>query len=403
MQLRPGTRGLTVLLALMTAIGPLSTDIYLASMPHIGQALGATNGAVQLTLSAYLLGFATGQIIYGPLSDKYGRRPCLLAGFTLYFVASLACLASPTIEVLVAARIAQALGAAGPIILARTVVRDLYTGTRAARQLALMSTIAGFTPIFAPVLGGLLQSTFDWHATFIVMAALGGIMGLATMMLLPETNAHRHDERLSPGMIAKSFGIVFSNRAYRTYVGMQALSYNGLFAFLSGSSYVLQRIYGFDAVEFGMLFGACSSSYVAGTLVGSRLVGRRGPDGMIALGTKCLFVGGLGQVIAVLALPHTAAALIVPQMLYFFGLGFTLPNAIAAAMGPFPERAGTASSLMGFVQMTSAAITGWVMGALLGETALPLVTVMAFAGVGSFLVFRLTRHHRPEPVPSRTF
>ena len=156
MRFRPDTRGMTILLAMMTALGPLSTDIYLASMPHIGAALGASNGSVQLTMSAYIVGFAFGQVLHGPLSDKYGRRPVLLWGFAPYLASTAACIASTTIDLLIAARVAQALGAAASTILARTIVRDLYEGARAGRQLAVMSAIAGVTPICAPMLGGVL-------------------------------------------------------------------------------------------------------------------------------------------------------------------------------------------------------------------------------------------------------
>ena len=394
MRLKPGSRGMTVLLALMTALGPLSTDIYLASMPHIGSALGASNASVQLTMSVYIVGFAFGQVLHGPLSDKYGRRPVLLGGFALYLAATAACVGAATIDQLIAARVAQALGAAASIILARAIVRDLFEGAQAGRQLAMMSTIAGFTPICAPALGGLLQAWFDWHASFVVMGLLGGTLALALFALLPETNKHIHNGPISLGAVLGSFGVVLQNRAYRSYLGIQAFSYNGLFAFLCGSSYVLQEIYGFSPVQFGLLFAICSMSFVGGAYAGGRLVARRGLDGMIRLGVLCVLLGGLAQVAAVLAFPTSAVALIAPEMIYFLGIGFLLPNTQAAAMTPFPERAGAASSLIGFAQMISAALVSWIMAASLGGTALPLVTVMAIAGMGAFAVFHLTKGHR---------
>ena len=394
MRLQPDTRGMTILLALMVALGPLSTDIYLASMPHIGAALGASNASVQLTMSVYIVAFAFGQVLHGPLSDKYGRRPVLLAGFAIYLAATLACVAASTIDMLIMGRVAQALGAAASTILARAIVRDLYEGARAGRQLAVMSTIAGFTPICAPALGGVLQAWFDWHASFVAMALLGGGLALALFTLLPETNKHTHGDRISVGTILVSFGVVLQNRAYRSYLGIQAFSYNGLFAFLCGSSYVLQEIYGFGPMEFGLLFSVCSMSFVLGAWSGGRMVARRGLEGMIRLGVACLLLGGVAQIAAVLAFPTSAMALIVPEMVYFLGIGFLLPNTQAAAMTPFPERAGAASSLIGFAQMTSAALVSWIMAASLGGSALPLVVVMALAGMGAFAVFHLTSHHR---------
>ena len=394
MRLQTDTRGMTILLAMMVALGPLSTDIYLASMPHIGAALGASNGSVQLTMSVYIVAFAFGQVLHGPLSDKYGRRPVLLAGFALYLAATIACVASSTIDMLIAARVAQALGAAASAILARAIVRDLYSGAQAGRQLAVMSTIAGFTPIGAPALGGVLQAWFDWHASFIAMGLLGGTLALALFALLPETNKRIHNGPLSLRTILASFGFVLQNRAYRTYLGIQAFSYNGLFAFLCGSSYVLQEIYGFSPMQFGLLFAICSMSFVFGAWSGGRMVARRGLEGMIRLGVACLMLGGLAQMAAVLTFPASPVALIAPEMVYFLGIGFLLPNTQAAAMQPFPERAGAASSLIGFAQMTSAALVSWIMAASLGGSALPLVVVMALAGVGAFAVFHLTKRHR---------
>jgi len=394
MRLKPGSRGLTILLAMMTGLGPLSTDIYLASMPFIGAALNASASAVQLTMSAYVIGFAFGQIIYGPLSDKYGRRPVLLTGFAIYLAATFACIFASTIETLITARIIQSLGAAGPIILARAIVRDLYEGAQAGRQLALMSTIVGFTPIGAPVLGGVLQAFFDWHASFVAMLMVAGILAFVVLLLLPETNHNRQEGPLSPRSILTSFGEVAKNHAFRTYAGMQALSYCGLFAFLSGSSYVLQKVYGFDSISFGLMFACCSVCYVSGAYIGARMVARRGLDGMIARGVAIMGFGGVVQLASVVVFPNAPLAFIIPEMIYFFGLAFIMPNTVAAAMSPFPERAGAASSLMGFVQMSAAALVAWAMALFLSTSAIPVAIVMAISGASAFALFHLTKHLR---------
>ncbi len=394
MRLQTDTRGMTLLLAMMTALGPLSTDIYLASMPHIGSALGASNASVQLTMSVYIVAFAFAQVLHGPLSDKYGRRPVLLGGFVVYLVATAACVFSTTIGMLIAARVAQALGVAASSILARAIVRDLYAGARAGRQLAVQSTIAGLTPICAPVLGGVLESAFGWQSSFVAMGLIGGAVAVCMILLLPETNKNIQTGPISLRSILESFGVVLKNPAYRSYLGIQAFSYNGLFAFLSGSSYVLQELYGFGPTQFGLIFAACSSSFVTGAYLGGRLVSRRGLDGMIRLGVTCVLIGGLGQLVAVLAFPKATVALVAPEMIYFLGIGFLLPNTQAAAMTPFPERAGAASSLIGFTQMISAAIVSWIMALTLGASAMPLVVVMAFSGLGSFAVFHSTTRYR---------
>src|SRR5580693_6737109 len=168
--LQPGTFGLTLLLAMLTALGPLSMDMYLPSLPDIARALDAPIAHTQLTISSYLVGFALGQMIYGPLSDRYGRRPVLLAAITLYLTSTLACTAAQSVDVLIAARLLQGVGGSGAIVLARAIVRDLYSGVRAARELSLMGSISAFAPIVAPMIGGVLQSAFGWRSSFVCMS-----------------------------------------------------------------------------------------------------------------------------------------------------------------------------------------------------------------------------------------
>lgn len=390
MRLHPNSLAMTVLLAGLTAMGPLATDIFVASLPQIGQAFGASTASAQLTITCYLVGFAAGQIFYGPFSDKFGRRPVMLAGFALYLTATAICVFATTIETLIAARIVQALGAAGPIILTRAIVRDLYEGSRAARQFAVMSMIAGITPVAAPILGGFLQAWFGWQASFFVMAFAGATLATCVFLLLPETNNHKQAGPISVASILGSFAIVARNKAYLSYLGIQACSYNGLFAFVSASAVVLQGTYGVSPVAYGFIFGGCSISYVFGAWLGARLVRTRGIEGMIRLGVAFLCAGGVIQIPLVLLFPTAILAVTVPDMIYFMGVGFLLPNTLAAALTPFPERAGAASSLMGFTQMASGALVGSLVGMSLGTSALPLAIVTALAGVGAFAIFHLT-------------
>src|SRR6202046_1305176 len=189
--LHPGTFALTLLLSLLTALGPLTMDMYLPSLPAIGQALDASTVQVQLTISSYLIGFACGQIIYGPVSDRIGRRPVILAALVLYAAASVVCANAQSIHVLIAVRFVQALGGAGCIVLARAAVRDLYSGVRAGRELSLMGSITAFAPIVAPAIGGVLQDTFGWHATFYVLVVFALLVGAIAARLLPETLRQR--------------------------------------------------------------------------------------------------------------------------------------------------------------------------------------------------------------------
>jgi MFS transporter, DHA1 family, multidrug resistance protein len=392
---------MTVLLASLTAMGPLATDIYVASLPQIARAFEASTASVQLTITCYLIGFAAGQIVYGPFSDKFGRRPLMLIGFALYLLATLGCILSISAPMLIGARVLQALGAAGPIILTRAIVRDLYEGPRAARQYAVMSMIMGVTPIGAPVLGGFLQFWFGWQASFFVMAGVGLTLATCVTFLLPETNKRKLADPISIAGILGSFAIVARNKAYLSYLGIQACSYNGLFAFVSSSSIVLQGSYGLTPVQFGFVFACCSSSYVAGAFVGARLATRRGLEGMIGLGAAWLCAGGVTQIVGVTLFPGSILAVVLPDMAYFVGVGFLLPNTLAAALTPFPDRAGAASSLMGFVQMTSGAIVGSIVGAQLGASAMPLAAVTFIAGVGAFSIFHASKAARAN-IPVRS-
>jgi len=394
MHLKPDTLAMTIMLAFMTALGPLATDLYLPSLPHIGATLGASPAAVQLTLSGYLIGFSGGQIIYGPVSDALGRKPILIAAFGLFVVATLACAAATTIEVLIIARALQALGAAGPIILARTIVRDLYSGARAGREMSMMGSIMGITPIIAPVLGAFLQVGFGWRASFLTMAAGGLVLAILAALKVPETNRSRNRDHLSVRAILSSYGIVLRSPSYRVYASLLALSYGGLFAFISASSFILQDVYGLDEIMFGIAFAICSVSFVAGTLIGTRLVTQRGSDHTIGVGVACLAIGGVGQWLVALFLPKALLAIILPEMIFFIGIGLVLPQAMAAAMAPFPERAGAASSLAGFVQMVFASATGAIVGAFVGSSAMPLVTASALSGLLALALFQTTKSLR---------
>ena len=378
--LRSGTFALTALLAGLSAVGPLTTDMYLPSLPDIARQLTASTAQVQLTISAYLIGFAVGQIVYGPISDRHGRKPVLLAAIMLYCAASLACAASVSIEMLIAARFFQALGGSGGIVLARAIVRDLYSGTRAGRELSAIGAVMALAPVLAPVAGGAVQTLSGWHAVFLALVA-AGVFGVGIVsMLLPETLARRAAEPVSPSSIGKSYATVARNPAYLAYLALATTSYAGLFAWISGASFVLQDLYGLAPFTFGVAFALGSVGYMSGSMISARLSHRLGLDGVLGLGGLANAAGGLAMVAAVALGLHSAISLVLPMAVYLAGLGMVLPQSIAGAMTPFPERAGAASSLLGFVQQSVAALFGAIVGLLLGKTAWPLAAGVAIAG-----------------------
>jgi DHA1 family bicyclomycin/chloramphenicol resistance-like MFS transporter len=379
--LRPDTLALTALLALLTAVGPMSVDLYLPSLPELGRVFGASVPQVQLTLSGYLFCFAIGQIVFGPISDHVGRKPVLLAALSLYVAICLSCVFATSIEMLIVLRCLQALGVAGAPVLARAIVRDLYQGVRAGRELARMGSITALAPVVAPSLGGVLQATFGWRASFLGMAALGLCAILLVTRLLPETMKQRPQEPMSLLSIVRGYGVFLGHRNFRIYLAIVAASYGGLFAWISGSSFVLQDLYGLSSLVFGVVFAAATLGYGLGTLLAARLVGRIGIDRTIVCGGLALAAGGLTMAAAIVMGATSPAALALPMAVYLCGLGLAMPQSMAGALTPFPERAGAASSLLGFLQQATASAIGIVVGQMLGASALPLAAVIAAMGV----------------------
>ena len=379
--LRPDTLALTALLALLTAVGPMSVDLYLPSLPELGRVFGASVPQVQLTLSGYLFCFAIGQIVFGPISDHVGRKPVLLAALSLYVAVCLSCLFATSIEMLIALRCLQALGVAGAPVLARAIVRDLYQGVRAGRELARMGSITALAPVVAPSLGGVLQATFGWRASFVGMAALGLCAIVLVIRLLPETMTERPQQPMSLSSIIRGYGIFLRHRTFRIYLAIVSASYGGLFAWISGSSFVLQDLYGLSPLLFGLVFAAATLGYGLGTLLAARLVVRIGIDRTIVCGGVALAAGGLAMAAAIALGATSPAALAVPMALYLCGLGLAMPQSMAGALMPFPERAGAASSLLGFLQQATASAVGIVVGQMLGSSALPLAAIIAAMGV----------------------
>ena len=380
---------------MLTALGPLSMDMYLPSLPDIAHVLDAPTAHVQLTVSSYLIGFAVGQVVYGPLSDRYGRRPVLLAALALYLASTLGCAASQSVDVLIGARFLQGIGGSGSIVLSRAIVRDLYSGVRAARELSLMGSIAAFAPIVAPMIGGVFQTAFGWRANFIFMAGAAIITVFVAARLLPETARRRSSEPVSLWSMVRGYGFVLRHRGFLVYLEIITLSYAGLFAWISGASVVLQSIYGFSPVTFGFTFALGAAGFMAGAMIAARLVVRLGLDRTMGLGVILLAGGGFAMAAAVAA-GIAGIWLIVAMAVYLAGLGLAMPQAMAGALTPFPDRAGTAASLMGLVQQTVAAIVAAVIGGYLGRSAWPVTAVVVVMGCLTFLLWALTRRLRRQ-------
>jgi MFS transporter, DHA1 family, multidrug resistance protein len=385
-----------ILLTAVVGLGALSIDMFLPSLPAIAAAFDAPPATVQLTVTLFLMAFAASQLVYGPLSDRFGRRWVLIVGLALYTVAGLACALAPTIGILIGARVLQALGGgAGPVV-ARAVIRDLYERERAARVFSYMAMVQSLNPMLAPVLGGYVHETFGWRAVFYVLAGAGALFVILMAAGVRETNIRRDPTALQPGAMGRNVAVLLTDRAYLAYVLVNALMFGGQFAFISGSSFVLIGVLGVSPSVFGLCFGTVALGIMTGTFLSGRFGGRLGLDRTILGGTG---LGASGGVVlaglawgGILSIP----AIVAPMYLFAVGLGLTLPNGMAGAIGPFPRMAGLAAAVAGFLQMTGSALYSVAVSRFYDGTARPMTAAIALAGVTALVCFWRLRL-RPRP------
>ena len=372
-----------VLLTAVVAIGSLSIDMALPSLPATAQALETSPATVQLTVTLFLAGFALAQLVHGPLSDRVGRRRVLLGGLLVYVVGGLACWAAPSARLLVAGRVLQAFGAGSGPVVGRAVIRDLYEPARAARVLGYMGTAMALTPILAPIVGGVVHVAFGWRAVYLTLATFGAaFLGLATL-LVPETNRRRDPDALRPGHLATNAADLVRDPAFLGYTLVVALMFGGQFAFISGSAFVLIEVLRVPPDVYGLCFGLVAFGIMTGSFLAARLTARAGIDRMIAAATGLGAVAGcLMAALAWIGI-WTVPAVIGPMYGFAVGVGIVLPTAIAGAIGPFPRTAGLASAVLGFLQLTAASTYGIVVGRLYDGTPVPMAVAIAGAGLAA--------------------
>ena len=394
---RPDSLPVGVLLTMVVALGPVSTDLYLPSLPAIGRNLTADQPSVQLTLSVFLAGFAACQLIHGPLSDRFGRRPVLLGGLALFLAASIGCAFAPTIDWLIAGRFLQAVGACvGPVV-GRAVVRDVYGRERAAKVLAYMGAAMAVAPAVGPVLGGIMQHWLGWQANFALMALFGLAAIVGTALLLDETNVHRNPEATRPRRLLGNYATLIRHRAYVGYVMMMTCAYAGLFAFISGSSFVFIDYHGLSETAFGFCFAAAVVGYMIGTLLSARLSGRFTLEQSATAGAIVSAVSGCTAAGLGFTGIDGVAAILIPMACYMIGLGLVMPNAMAGAIGPFPKMAGAAAALGGFTSFGFAAIWGNAAARLTDGTPLVMTTALGLAGIGVLVAERVVVPRERSP------
>lgn len=389
--------GLVGLLILLMGVGAVATGIYLPSLPAMRAELGATVWEAQLTLTVFFIGYAGAQLVTGPLSDRFGRRPTVLGGMAVFFVASVGCALADDVTLLSVARFFQAAGACASIVIPIAVARDRHGPAGAARLMATLAMATSLAPALGPVIGGYLEVGFGWRASFVFLAAYGAVLILWIWFGLAETNRHRDPYALHPVPMLRNYGTLLRHRVFLGYVACAGFQYAIIFTFVSGSSPVLIDLFGVAPDAFGYYYGAVFVGYTIGAALTRRLTRRFGIERSAFGGTATLAAGTVAMPVLALAGIDNVWAIVVPMFVFMVGMGIAYPNALAGAVGPFPRIAGAASALMGFLFMSLAAVGGSAVGALYDRSQMPLAVIVAILGVASLLSYWLLiwRHRSP--------
>ncbi|GAB3155191.1 multidrug effflux MFS transporter [Microbacterium neimengense] len=384
---------LLLTLALLSAVAPFATDLYLSAFPAMTVDLSATATGVQLSLTAFLIGAGVGQLVFGPLSDRVGRFPPLLVGLLLYVLASAAAALAPTITLLVLARLVQGLAGAAGMVIGRAIIADLARGTEAARAMAVMMLVGGIAPIVAPFAGSVLAAPLGWRGLLGIVAALGAIAVPLVLLFVRETRPRdaRHVSR-SPASIPT---VRLLSRRYLGYAAAYAFAFATMMAYISASPFVYQTMMGFDEIQYGLAFAANALALTVSSIVGSRLTHR------IPL-TRLLGVGllwNLGAIVVLLALVLAgvpAIWLAVPILAAVSSLGLVMGNATALALEAARGRAGSGSAWLGFLQFTLAGLVSPLVGVGGEESALPLALTMLAASLVANAAFLIAQRATPR-------
>jgi len=371
----------------LVAIGPISTDLYLPALPEMSHSLSATVSEVQITLSTFMIGFAVSQLLTGPLSDRYGRRPVIIGGMVLYFIASLVCAYAPNIEVLIAARFVQAFGSCTGSVLGRAIIRDVYEPKDSLRVLAVLGTAMAIAPALAPIVGSWLLEFFGWRSNFVTMAIFGaGLLG-ATLLTYQETNKYVGQSSLRPADIARNFGILLRNQTFRGYGLTMALMFGCFFSFLTGAPVVMINDMGLTPKEFGYGFSVMVIGFASGSAASGKLTQIYRPKTIVGVGASiCLSAAFVMTALAWSDL-QTPASLLITNSVVALGVGMTLPTCMASSIGPFPRLAGSAASLIGFCQGAFAASAGWLAGHFYDHSSRGLSSAILLFATAAILMY----------------
>jgi DHA1 family bicyclomycin/chloramphenicol resistance-like MFS transporter len=376
---------LILVLGTLTAFAPVSIDMYLSAFPAIASEYGVKEAMIELSLTSFFIGMALGQLIYGPLSDRFGRKPPLYFGLLLYVAMSLGCLLAPNIETLILFRFFQALGACTGIVIARAVVRDLFKHQEAARIFSFLLLVLGVAPILAPLLGGYISAWIGWRAIFGVHAVFGFICFALVMWVLPETR--QSDKQVQLKKIFQTYLSIFKNRGFLSYTVSGSLAQSGMFAYITGSSYVFIQLFHIPAERYGWFFGFNAVGLIFSSQLNARLLRTYTSEQILRksfplLASVSIFLS-LTWVLSIGFWPMA-----VGLFLYLSLLGLIFPNMVAGALSEQEKNVGSASALLGCLQYLIAFAASAIVSHFHNGTGLPMTWTIGFCGVSAFLIFR---------------
>ncbi len=370
----------------LSALAPLSIDMYLPAFPSIANGLNTDISHVAFSLTSYFIGISVGQLFYGPITDKYGRRKPLLIGLALFFIASVGCALSPTIDWLIAMRVIMALGGCVGMVVSRAVVRDVFPVSETAKIFSTLMLIVGVAPILAPTVGSWILTVSTWRSIFYVLAGFGLLLIAAVYLFLPESGTINRKVPLRAKTILKDYKIVLAERTFLYFAVASSIAMGGMFAYISGSSFVFMNYFGLTEANFGLVFSVNAIGFILGSQLNRILLNKYSSLQIITVSSFILLGVSVLMLTAYFLALMTLITLISLLFTFLFCLGLLVPNATAMALAPFSKNAGSASALLGFIQMICGASLSALVGALHNDTILPMLSGMAFAGIGAFVI-----------------
>jgi len=380
---------LVILLGALTTIAPFSIDMYLPGFTAIAKDLHSNVAEVALSLSSFFVGISLGQLLYGPLMDRFGRKRPLYIALILYIIASLACAFATSLDMLIAVRFVQAIGACAATVAANAMVRDLFPVEENAKVFSMLMLILGVSPIIAPTAGSYITAFLGWQAVFIILAVITTLIFIAIYFGLPESSKPDPNYSLKPAAIVRSYLSVFKEPVFYTYTFTGAIAFSGLFAFLSGSPYLYMELFKLSERTYGLVFALLAGGLILASQINRFLLKRYRSEQIITAALISMSIVGLLLVLTSLSGWISLPGMLLMQFIYLSCLGYILPNSSALAMSPFTTGAGSAAALMGALQMGIGAGVSIILSLVQNGTTIPMVTIMAICALVSFLILMI--------------